>query len=124
MSGHYYFDAFNTLFCSVFSAKNEDGIQRSPKYGISVRLDDTFGKVDLYNELRYTSAYTDSIFKIDVPYTLDWTMAAKYHFTEDFSIGLRGENILDRSFAVLYRGYDKPIQSYDRKVWLNLEYLF
>ena len=124
LSGHYYFDAFNTLFCSLFSAKNKEGILRSPKYGVTLRLDDTFGKVDLYNELRYTSAYTDSVYDIAVSYSLDWTMAAKYHFTKDLSVGLRGENILDRSFAVLYRGYDKPIQSFDRKVWLNLEYLF
>ena len=124
LSGHYYFNPFNTLFCSLFTGTNDKDLLRSPKYGASFRLDDTFGKVDLYNELRYTSSYTDSFYNIYVPYTLDWTLAAKYHVTKDFSAGVRGENLLDRSYYVVYRGYSKPIQSYDRKIWINLEYLF
>ena len=124
ISGHYRFDPLNTLYASVFTGNNDQDQLRSPKYGASMRLDDTFGKFDLYNEIRYTSSYTDSFYSIYIPYSLDWTIAGKYHFTKDLSIGLRGENLLDKSYRVVYSNYPDSIQTFDRKVWLNLEYLF
>ncbi len=124
VSGHYRFDEFNTLYSSLFTADNDQDELRSPKYGGLIRLDDTFGKFDLYNEIRYTSSYTDSVYGVYVPYSFDWTSAAKYHVSKDFSVGVRGENLLDKSYGVVYRRYPQPIQSFDRKVWLNVEYLF
>ena len=124
LSAHYRFDPLNTLYVTLFTGHNDQDQLRSPKYGASLRLDDTFGKFDLYNEARYTSSYTESAYGVYVPYSLDWTVAGKYHFTKDFSLGLRGENLFDKSYSVVYRGYQKPLQSFDRKVWINMEYLF
>ena len=126
ISGHYRYDALNTLYLSLFTGKNNENEVLSPKYGAIVRLDDSFGKFELYNELRYTSSYTYRYSRgsVYVPHSLDWTMAAKYHLNKDFSAGIRGENLLDKSYSVVYRGYPQPVQSFDRKVWINLEYLF
>ncbi len=124
LNGHYRFDPFNTLFLSFSTAQNGDNEAKSPKYAATMRLEDTLGRFDLYNELLYTSSFTDSEYGVYVGSTLDWTLAGKYHFSKDFSVGIRGENILDKSYSVLYRHYLTPIPSYDRKLWINLEYLF
>lgn len=124
LSGHYRFDTKNTLFGSFFSADNGTDVLKSPKYGATLRMDNTVGKADIYNEVLYTSSYTDSQSKIYLPSTFNWTFAWKYHYSKDFSFGLRGENLLDKSCNVAYRDYDTPIPSFDRKLWVNLEYLF
>jgi iron complex outermembrane receptor protein len=61
---------------------------------------------------------------IHVSAAVDYTAAVKYHVTDDFSIGIRGENLFDSGFEQAYIGFPRSVPVYDRKVWINLEYLF
>ena len=125
LKGEYRFDQDNKLLASLFSGNNSKGQIQSPKYGLNVRLFNTYAMFDIYNELLYRSSFTAQVGQsVYVPYSLDWTLGIKYHHSKDFSIGLRGENILDRSQHIPFRGYDKIVQMFDRKVWINLEYTF
>jgi len=96
----------------------------SPKWGINTRLFNSYKKFDIYNELVYKSAYTDAITQKHLKASYDWTAALKYHVTEDFSVGLRGENILNTGLKQAYRNAPSTYPLIEQKFWLNLEYLF
>ncbi len=96
----------------------------SPKWGINARLFNTYQKFDVYNELVYKSAYTDAMTQKHLKASYDWTAALKYHGTKDFSVGLRGENILNTGLKQAYRNTPETYPLIEQKFWLNLEYLF
>ena len=124
--GEYYIHHNSKVLASVFSAHNSDGEIKSPKYGVNVRWFYNNKKLNIYNELLYRSSFSAQYTSSDifVPYSLDWTLSVKYIYTKDFHIGLRGENLLDRSQYMTYRGYDQSVQMFDRKVWIDMEWTF
>ena len=125
LKGEYRFDQNNKLLASFFTGNNSQGKTESPKYGVNFRLFNTYKSLDLYNEFLYRSSFSTLVGQnFYVPYSLDWTLGVKYRPTRDFSIGLRGENLLDRSQHIVYRGYDQIVQMFERKVWINMEYTF
>jgi iron complex outermembrane receptor protein len=118
----YFFDIDNKLLVSFFTGKHsKDGIF-SPRYNATVRLFNRYKKFDIYNEFIYKSAYDNANIAMDA--SLDFNAAVKYHASEDLSLGLRAENILNDSYENAYRGYSSAIPVNDRKIWLTMEYLF
>jgi len=119
---NYDFDMDNRLLFDIFTGDNNKGYTLSPRYGGFVRLFNKYKKFDIYNELSYKSSY--SAYDIYMDASFDYTLSVKYHVNKDFSVGLRGENLLNDGFEQAYYGVDYPISVRDRKVWINLEYLF
>ena len=118
----YLIDRDNKIYFDYFTGRNSKGMELSPSFGINVKSFNSFGKFDLYNEFIYKNSYELAGIKVD--YSLDYTMALKYHFDDDLSVGFRGENILNRGFEQVYKGLSYSIPVTDRRFWVNMEYLF
>ena len=118
----YALDHDTKLKLDFYWGENAANIVMSPKYGGHLQLFHTMKNFDLYGEVSYRSNYT--LFGVDVDPSFDTTAAIKYHLTRDLSIGLRGENIFGTGFKQAYRGLTHPLPVYDRKFWINMEYLF
>ncbi|BAF69421.1 TonB-dependent receptor plug domain-containing protein [Nitratiruptor sp. SB155-2] len=118
----YHQDLFNRYKLAIFRGYNNQNIEYSPKYGAFFQAFNTYGKLDLYNELIYKSSYEYAGIKVDA--SIDYTAAIKYHITKDLSLGIRGENIFGRGFKQAYRNFPYAIPVTDRKFWINVEYLF
>jgi iron complex outermembrane receptor protein len=119
---YYFFDKNNKIYCDLYSANNSKDIVSSPQYNAIVRLFNKYKKFDFYNELVYKSSYSFADIYMDASF--DFNSAVKYHYSKDLSFGVRGENIFNDSYEQAYRGYDSAIPVNDRKVWINMEYLF
>jgi len=78
--------------------ENASGLTMSPKYGGHIELFNSFGKIDLYNQIGYRS--NCDFYGVNIDPTYDYTASESY-------AGLP---------------YSMPI--FDRKFWVNLEYLF
>ncbi len=115
-------DGNNLFKADIYMGENSSGLVMSPKYGAHLQLFNTLGKVDLYNQIGYRSNY--DFYGVDVKPTFDYTAAVKYHATRDLSIGFKGENIFGTGYKQSYQGLDYAMPIFDRKYWLNLEYLF
>jgi len=121
----YKYDLYNKLFIDLFYGENSTNRDMSPDFGVNIQIFNSYKQFDLYNELLYKSSYVaDYGTPIDIEASLDWSVALKYHHTKDISFGIKGENLLDDSYQVLYKGLDKPIQTIDRKLWIDMEYIF
>ena len=118
----YRYDRFNRLLLSFFTGKNDKGIDDSPRWGAIFRWWHSLGGFDLYNEINYKTSYRYA--GQSIPESVEYTAALKYHVTSDLSVGVRGENIFGTGYQQAYAGFPYPIDVIDKKVWLNLEYLF
>ena len=119
---NYSFDLNNKIIVDIFTGDNTVNAEGSPKYGAFVRLFNKYKKFDIYNELYYKSSYTS--YEVYMDASFDYTLSLKYHVNKDFSVGFRGENLLNDGFEQAYYGIDYPVSVRDRKLWINLEYLF
>lgn len=120
------FDVDHRLYASIFTGSN-DVETKSPRYGAIVRFYDRFGSIDLYNELSWRSSYNYKIgkeTKLHLHDSLNYTAAVTWHINSDFSIALKGENLFDNGYKQAYYGYEDAYQVNERKVWINMEYLF
>jgi len=118
----YNFNLQNKAVLDLYYGENDAQTNASPTNGINLRLFNTYRSFDFYNEFLYKDAYVYNYTPISS--SLDWTSSIKYHYSEDLSFGLRGENILNNSYEVIYKGLTDPIQTVDRKFWANMEYTF
>jgi iron complex outermembrane receptor protein len=118
----YMFDMNNKFSSTLLYAKNSQGIVDSPQKIAMFKLFTKYKKFDIYNELIYKSAYEH--FDVSVDQSYNYTASIKYHYTKDFSLGVRGENIFNSGFKQVYKGLEDPIAVTDQKVWFNMEYLF
>ncbi|WP_434658122.1 TonB-dependent receptor plug domain-containing protein [Sulfurimonas sp. NW9] len=122
MGYRYKFDLDNKIVCNIDFGRNSKDTNFSPAFETTIRAYNRYKKFDFYNELIYRSSYT--LYNIYTKASLDFTSAVKYNYSNDFSVGLRGENILNRGFALPYRGVSYAIPVTDQKFFLNMEYTF
>ena len=94
----------------------------SPKYGLNLRSFNKYGKFDIYNEFIIKSDY--EAFGVSVDSSIDYTASVKYHMSSNLTFGLKGENIFNSGYEQAYRNLSYSIPVRDRKIWINLEYLF
>ncbi len=121
----YKHDLYNRADIDIFYGKNSTGEVYSPEYGANFYLFNTIGKWDIYNELLYKCSYPANYgVEMEIEASLNWSSAVKYHYSKDLALGVKWENILDDSYQILYKGLTQPIQSVDRKLWVNMEYTF
>ncbi len=118
----YYIGAKNKINASIYSGENGEGSEMSPKYGVNIFSFNSCGKFDFYNQLLYKDSYEAYGVSMDKSY--DFTSSVKYRHTDDLTFGIKGENILDKGLEQAYRNYSSSIPVFDRKFWINMEYLF
>jgi iron complex outermembrane receptor protein len=111
--------------------------KRLKQYNAVVRNLNTFGKFDIFNEIIY---FKNNLERVSY---VDYSAGIKYNHSKDFSISLKGQNILNKSKELFINRIDTTsptfnptnptnwtldtplkVQSIDRKVLFNLEYLF
>lgn len=113
----------NNFELDFYDSYNYSNKLFSPKWGANFRLFNTFDKFDIYNELVFKSSF-NSPYNIKIKRSYDWTASVKYHVNKDFSIGIRGENILNKGLKQAYSGLSYAVPVAEQKFWLNVEYLF
>lgn len=123
LSYHKDFNTLNSFEATFYDTYNYESRLYSPKYGVNVQIFNHVKKLDIYNEFVCKSSY-NSYNNIKIESSVDWTLAVKYHATKDLSVGLRGENLLDKGLKQAYSTLPYAVPVVERKIWLNLEYLF
>ena len=118
----YLYDLNNKLTFDVYYGKRGDSMEYSAPYGGHIILYNKYKKLDFFNLLDMRAAYSD--YGVDVGNTYNWTSSIRYHYSQDLLFGLKGENILNKGYEQVYQGLDYAIPTLDRKIWLNMEYLF
>ncbi len=118
----YRFNMKNRVSLDAYYGNRNDDLEFSPAYGGHLVLYNSYRKFDFFNMLEYRASYES--FGIDVASSYDWTSSIRYNYTKDLMIGLKGENILNKGYKQTYKSISSSIPVFDRKFWLNVEYLF
>ena len=93
------------------------------EYNAYVKFFNTYKNIDLYNELIYYYYTAEQSHKFDL------NIGASYAYSDDIKIELKGENILGKAYTDRYYRLDGSgtyldMTPFDRRVYLNVEYLF
>ncbi len=126
----YDFDIANKIYTNIFIANEKsDDIQKNDDfYGGYIRLFNSFGKLDLYNELIYRGFYENTN-----KHNFNLNFAATYKINRDFHIFLKGQNILNKAIKTNYYRYDINTQRDEklenitvspRRFTIGMEYKF
>jgi len=118
----YKFDPKNRLLTTLTYGKISLHPDGTPKVEFMLTSFNTYKKFDLYNSFTYRKSYKNS--NVKIPNSYDLTSAVKYHYNKNLSFGIRGENILNKTYRQYYKGLQYTIPTVDQKFWINLEYLF
>ncbi len=88
--------------------------------GAGFHLFERFSKVNTYIGLIYRSGYDFNGESVD--YGLDLTAALSYRINDKITLGIRGENLLNKSLKIPYIGGSgvEFLPSFDRKVYINI----
>jgi len=87
----------------------------------------TYKKFDIFNEILFYQDDTNN------KAFYDYSAGVKYHHTKDLTVSIKGENLLDKAKTTLYSrvnpvtsSMESPLEisPIDRRVTVNLEYLF
>lgn len=117
------------LSASAYYGNDDMPLTQSSQYGGLIQLFDTFGAVDVYNELLYRSGYhyfTPSGINVTVKEGYDYTLGITYHATKDLSFFAKGENLLNKAIVTPYPmpTYVDYIAPFDRTFRAGLKYVF
>ena len=124
------FDRFNYLSANIFlSHANKRYFNFRKNYvGGYLRLLNTFGKTDLFNELVFREGSGE------IKNGYDYSVGVEYHVTKDFSISVKGVNVFDSARKSRYRTLDMstnpPLEGgmnlpvIDRRVYFSMEWMF
>ncbi len=125
----YHFDPLNRVDANIW-AYRLDTKQPFDRYqnlfGGYIALFNTFGRFDLYNALFYRHGYPHT----KAAYNLN--TAINYNMNKNLSLYLKGNNLLNRSIDSYYLKINPitqqktqlNVQSFDRSIWLGVEYKF
>jgi len=117
---NYKFDYDNKLKIEYFTGDRKT--IASPQDGALIELFDTFGKIDLYNQLSYRSAYSFGGVSIEASY--DYTLGVTYRYSKQLNLKIKGENLFDDAPKVPFVDQGVSIQSTNRRVMATVEYTF
>ncbi len=118
----YNFTENDKVFLTVTKYFNNKGIY-SPDTMVFLRFFNTIDKLEIYNEIIYKNGFTYTN-KRDYDSSIDYFAALKYHITPDLSIGIRGENILNKGFKQPYRKTIEAYPIFEHRFIANLEWTF
>ena len=125
----YHFDTCNKIAFEYYQGWLFDGLEvRSPLSGGYLRLFNTFGKWDLFNELVYRSGYTFPMADryggpIRIKNGWDYTLGIQWHPRHDITLSIKGENLFNSALESPVYGFG-AVPVFDRKVTVGLEYFF
>ena len=100
---------------------NKDILPFSSKEGAGIHIFERFGKIDTYLGIIYREGYR--FWDLDIDDGIDLTVAAKYRINEKLSLGIRGENLLNKSLEIPYivgLSQIKKYPSLDRNIYISL----
>ncbi len=107
---------------------NVSTISKMKNYLTLVKNINTYKRFDIFNEILHTK---DNIKKKDF---YDYSAGVKYNYSEDFTISLKGTNLLSKARTTTYRRANPTnpqvlqspleISPIDKKIMLSMEYLF
>ena len=118
----YIFDKENTIKTNFSYGANSENVEDTPNFEFRLTGFNTYQKFTFFNALTYRTSYTYK--NINIGDTYDLTSAIKWHYTQDFSIGIRGENILNMGFEEAYKNLSYSIPVREQKFLINVEYQF
>jgi len=117
---NYEFDYDNKFKLEYYLGDREKIL--SPQKGLLMELFDTFGKVDIYNQLLYRGAYSFNGIDIDASY--DYTLGVIYRYSRQLNFKLKGNNLFDNASKVPFKDQGISVQETDRRVMATMEYTF
>lgn len=103
------------LLLEYYFTKHNRPSTASPGAGGFVKLFNTFGKFDIYNELIYREGYYSKGSLMQIKDGYDWTASIRYNLNQEWTLALKGENLLDKSITSPVRGL-YPIETIDKRV--------
>ena len=110
----YTFNKDHKLLVEYYFAKHNRPRTSSPGAGGFVKLFNTFGKFDIYNELIYREGY-NFYNRMQIQDGYDWTSSIRYKINREFTVGIKGENLLDKSITSPIVGLF-PVETVDKRV--------
>ncbi len=99
---------------------NKNILPFSSKEGAGLHVFEKIGKVDTYIGIIYRGGYLFG--GIDIDDGIDLTAALKYRLNDKVTIGIRGENLLNKALEIPYIGLSRvdTYPSMDRKIYITL----
>lgn len=113
----YTFNQDHKLMLEYYFTEHNRPSTASPGAGGYVKLFNTVGMFDIYNELIYREGYYSKGSLMHVKDGYDWTASISYEVNKELSLALKGENLLDKSIASPIKGL-YPVEVADRSVML------
>jgi len=123
--GEHKFDYDNKIVVEYYKGYKDD--YASPGDGVLIQSFNTFGNIDIYNELVYRAGYSLDYgagdIEMDAGY--DYTLAISYSINKAIKIKAKGENLLDKASQTLIdrQGLVK-VPAIERRGILTMEYTF
>ncbi len=119
-------DLLNKIDTNLFIANRDlqEYNEQDTYYGANIRLLNSIGNFDLYNELIYRGGYTN------LSDGYNFNSAITYKYTKDFSIFVKGENIFNKAIKSIYYPLSPkedqvgPVSMTTRRFSLGLKYKF
>jgi iron complex outermembrane receptor protein len=116
----------NSLHFNYFVSKQNQGTSNYQN-GEYIKYMGRFGKFEYFTSLIYRKSF--SFYDVHVKDSYDLNLGVTYNFTKDFSISLKGQNLLDKSTQSLYaQGFPgAPFaldNNYDPSASLSVRWVF
>jgi len=110
---------------NYFTSTQSEGASNYQRGGY-VKYMGNYHKVDYFASLIYKGSF--SYFDVHVKDSFDLSLGATYHFTKDFSVSLKGENLLKKSTESVYEeAFGIPFSlktTPQRSAYLSLKWVF
>ena len=114
------------LQLNYYTTKQSESFTNSNKGGY-LKFMGEFEKFDYFTSLIYKNGYSYKTVSVKNSYNLN--LGATYNFSKNFSMSLKGENLLNKSTKSLYKeglfiGTPFALEDYQRKVTLAMKWVF
>lgn len=119
----YKFDRDNKLNLEYYFTKHNRHSDASPASGGFIKFFNTVGSLDFYNELIFREAYFSVANNMNIDNGFDWTSSITYRIDKQFSVALKGENLLDKAIASPVKSL-YPVETIDKRVTLYVSWFY
>jgi len=131
ISHEHRFDLHNKIILSGYTSDNDRPLIKSSRNGVMFEAFNSYGSFDLYNGVIYRSGYAYNAapgLRVEVDPGYDYTAALSYHASDDLTLSLKGENLLNNAIETAYpipaRNTVEYIAPFDRTVRFGIKYVF
>ena len=110
------------VMLQYYETHHNRSFDASPLAGGFIKLMNRYKRFDFYNELVFRKGYT-SKFNMKVDDGYDFTSVISYKYSKNFTISLKGENLLNKAISSPVKGAF-PVQTTQKKANLRMEIFF